>query len=274
MVKGKSTAMSPKKASKVKRRGHKRESQFAKIIGGRATRSNYCKTDVLDKQGKTYSVKTGNYWQIILFGKNRLSSDIHLREIGNISKILVNCTNVFPEIRSEYKKNKQKFKKELQPHMRALLRELKKTENFKKFLLKSIFENLQVDYLTVNFSSRNLPANKKVFHIFHRNDVISAILDDVTLQNSVAKNSNQMSDLKVILKSKLHNLTNIGEIEIRTDTKNFRRLKFRLHGAKIFNLLREKIDPRTPDMRFSNLVVYGTAKFHIKKLGLKRARQI
>ena len=67
----KKRAMPPKVASDKKTGGHDNECHFAnlimgKVVGGKTTE----KTDVIDSEGNTYSVKGGKKWQIFCTPEN------------------------------------------------------------------------------------------------------------------------------------------------------------------------------------------------------------
>ena len=253
-------AMSSEFASEVNRSGHIKEKHFAKIIGGNTqTGSITSKADVIDNKNRKYSVKSGKFWQIFLYGSKRLETNTAWKDIGNLSESMTSCLNVFPEIFQDYQINKTDSKIDLQPLMQNLLNELEVQETFCEFLEKSIFNGESVDYLAINRESRKSTAKDGVFHVFHKDDVISTIFEDISLANSKARTVKQMDDQKVVLVSAFHG-KNVGDIEVRNDSaKHYRRLLFRLNGELVTDLLVEKIQTPEPEMSIPQLVIYGNA---------------
>ena len=137
----KKRAMTSQKASEVKVSGHKNERHFAKIIGGTVNPSNQQgKKDVVDKKFDPHSVKSGTYWQIFLYRRNRLETNTIFQGIGKVANLMIECLDVFPEKYEDYLKNKRTYKAKLQKPMRLLLEELKKPKIFRAFLDKSLFD--------------------------------------------------------------------------------------------------------------------------------------
>ena len=83
--------------------------------------------------------------------------------------------------------------------------------------------------------------NEKIFHVFHKDEVVAAIASDVTFRNSKARSDLEMDDQKVTFRSALHG-KNIGEIEDRHDSEgHYRKMKFRLNSKLVFDILTQHI---------------------------------
>lgn len=243
----KKKAMTSEQASKAKKGGHKNEQQFADLIDGTVMQGSPTKKpDVLDALGNTHSVKCGEYWQIFLYGENRLEQDTFLQETGEASKIMLDCLREFPPDRAKYVACKQKYKEALRPHMRRLLAELQKPGKFAKFLDKAIFNGGNAEYLSFTLEKATVSIEKKRFNTYKREDVISAFVADLTLDNSRARKKGDTSEQKVVLKSKSLDGRNVGEIELRNDSvRHYKQMKFRLKAIFVAYILDAQI--RNPD---------------------------
>ena len=92
MVKKK--AMTSEKASYVKRKGHEDAREFAELLGiGKEYKSEpQAKKDVIDLEGHSYSVKSGEKkWQIFLYSKTRFETDYTFRGMNGIGDLLLKC---------------------------------------------------------------------------------------------------------------------------------------------------------------------------------------
>ena len=207
--------MSSSHASEVKVSGHRNEQDFATLIGGQVNLGSHSdKKDVIDAQHRSHSVKSGTWWQIFLYGRERLATNTILQGMGSLSDILVACVDAFPLQFDEYLRDKKAAKTRLQVPMRQLQQELTHTRLFRAFLEKSLFDGGNADFLSYTLGAANRPIGDKDFHIFHKDDVVSSLADDIEVRNSKAHNKNQMDDQKVILKSR-RLVRNVGELEDR-----------------------------------------------------------
>lgn len=232
-------AMSSKKASFVKKRGKNDEEEFVSLINGTRIKGTN-KRDIFDKQGNRHSIKGGNKkWQIFLYGTSRFERDIIFKRLNGIGIILLDALNVFPDEFEKYQKNKNYFKKLLQPHMRKLCGILQNKESLKAFLSKSIFNAGEVEYLTVKIYPNEFNNIEEGFYIFYRDDVLEIFTKKIEVANSKAKNKNELNDLKVIFK--IDN-KNFSEIEIRTDKNNYKRFMFRMDKKIAFLNLIENLE--------------------------------
>ena len=253
-------AMSPERAREVKRAGHFKEEVFARLINGHTnTDSNTSKADVIDGSNRKYSVKSGKFWQVFLYGGERLESNTGWKNVGDLSDAMTACLNVFPEKFEDYQVEKLNVKQDLQFYMRRLLKEVGKPEIFSEFLEKSIFNGENVDFLAINQQPRNIAADQMIFHLFHKEDVVDSISNNITLANSKARKTGDMDDQKVILISRAHR-KNLGELELRNDSpKHYREFMFKLNGELVTDLLINEIQSPEPDYINSQLVIYGRA---------------
>lgn len=161
--------------------------------------------------------------------------------LGNTTNLLINCLDSYPQNYTDYLADKRIAKIKLQPHMRAILTELNKQNIFKAFLNKALFDGGNEDYLIIFIDAAKLPKYAKIFHVFHKDDVVDAFFDSIELKNSKARNANQMDDQKIIFKSTMYN-KNIGKIEDRHDSRvHYKEMKFRLTTKLVFDILTQKI---------------------------------
>ena len=161
--------MSSIQASTVKVAGHGAEVEFATLIGGRVQRGTHTdKKDVIDQQDRSHSVKTGTWWQLFLYSRNRFVTNTIFQGLGDIAEIMIACLDAYPEDFSDYLNDKGIAKTALQPNMRKLRLELEKPNMLKAFLDKSIFDGGSAEYLSIYRGAANTNTGSKVFHIFHR----------------------------------------------------------------------------------------------------------
>ncbi len=245
--------MTSEQASLKKRTGHAREEKFAGMIDGIVRRDRpQGKLDVVDRQKNCHSVKGGNWWQIFLYSRGRLVENTDFQELGNMTQHMIACIDAFPEDREDYLKNKHLYKTRLQEPMNGLAQELLREEIFQKFLEKSFFNSGEVHYLSALRKANNR------FYIFWHQDVVDILKNNLVVVNSKARNEHQYDCQKVLLKY----VTNVSEIEIRTDSKmHYKQIKCRFNAEKTIRLLTEKIP--TFDKKY-NLYLYGKAAGYFK----------
>lgn len=251
-------AMSSEQASEVKTAGHRNEYDFAKLIGGEVNLGSYAdKKDVIDSQHRTHSVKAGTWWQIFLYGRDRLETNTIFQGIGEVASIMIDCIDAYPPTFLEYLADKESAKKRLQPEMRRLLEELSEPRIFSAFLNKALFDGGNADYLSLFLGKASMPIGGKVFHIFYKDDVVKALAEDIELRNSKARRQDQMDDQKVTFYSRLNKKV-IGEIEDRHDSGNhYRQMKFRLNAQCVFDILESRIS-QTKQAR-EQVITHGRA---------------
>ena len=235
-------AMTSDQASEVKIAGHLNEHDFAELIGGEVNLGAHTdKKDVIDRQHRSHSVKAGVWWQIFLYSRERLKTNTIFQGIGNVADIMVDCIDAYPPKFQDYKAEKLQAKTRLQPQMQRLLAELQQPKIFNAFLNKALFDGGNADYLSLFPGKARIDKSKKIFHVFHKDEVVAILASDVTLRNSKARNAREMDDQKVTFMSVLHG-KNIGEIEDRHDSPaHYREMKFRLHAESVFKILKNNI---------------------------------
>ncbi|MCY3998754.1 MAG: hypothetical protein OXE55_05300 [Flavobacteriaceae bacterium] len=257
----KKRGMSSEHASSVKISGHQNEHDFAQLIGGHVNPSDHQdKRDVIDSQLEPHSVKGGSYWQIFLYSRNRIVNNTMFKGIGNIKKIMLRCIDSYPDNFEDYQNDKLASKIRLQEPMRFLREELSNENILCAFLDKGLFDGGNAKYLSIFLGETKAHINDKVFHVFHKNDVINSLIKNISVNNSKAKNKNQTDDQKVVFFSNLvgKNGKNIGEIEDRHDSaQHYREIKFRLHAEPTYSILNQSIETRKRLCR--QLVIYGKA---------------
>lgn len=251
-------AMTSAHASQVKVSGHRNEEDFAAVIGGAVNLGSHLdKKDVIDRQHRSHSVKAGAWWQIFLYGRQRLANNTILQGLGALPDIMIACLDAYPETYAEYLADRETAKLNLQPQMRRLRQELSDERIFRAFLDKSLFDGGNADYLSIFLGPARESPEFKVFHIFHKTDVVNALAEDIEVQNSKSRHSGQMDDQKVIFRSKLHQ-KNIGELEDRHDSRvHYKEMKFRLHASSVFAILDAAL-PNSGEVA-PQLITYGRA---------------
>jgi hypothetical protein len=251
----KKKAMTSEKASFVKRKGHADAREFAEALGiGKEFKSDpTAKKDVIDSEGYSYSVKSGEKkWQIFLYGKTRFLTNFTFKSMNGLSEIFLECIESFPESRKEYLKDKRKYKEKLKEPMRKLCQKLQDKRLLAGFIDKSMFNSGEVDFLVVKEGEQ--------FHVFWGRDVVKVLIENLEVENSKARINSQLDDQKVVFK---FSGKTIGEIEMRNDSDiHYREVKFWLGKNPTLNLLKLKIFPSKEVNE--RLILYGTA---IKKLG-------
>lgn len=259
----KKKAMPSEKASYVKRKGHADAREFAELLGiGKEYKSEpQAKKDVIDSEGHSYSVKSGEKkWQIFLYSKTRFERNYTFKGMSGLSELFLECIESFPESRDEYLKNKELYKRRLQEPMRKLCEKLKDKQLLAAFIDKSMFNSGEVDFLVVK--------EENLFHIFWSKEVVKVLSDYYEVENSKARSKNQFDAQKVIFKvsGKTH-----GEIEMRNDSEvHYREIKFWLDKKLTFNLLKSKIKG-TKNIT-ERIVLYGKAINKLSKIQNKIKR--
>jgi len=258
MNKRRKRAMSHEKASYVKRKGHADAQEFAELLGiGKEYKSEpQAKKDVIDLEGHSYSVKSGEKkWQIFLYSKTRFETDYTFMAMNGLGKLFLKCIESFPENRSEYLKNKGLYKRKLQEPMRELCQRLKEKRLLAAFIDKSMFNSGEVDFLVIK--------EEEVFNVFWSREVVDTLTENFEVGNSKARQKGQFDDQKVVFK--VCGKT-CGEIEMRNDSEiHYREVKFWLNKKLTFDLLTSQIKKRRN--LSERIILYGKA---IKKLLRKR----
>ena len=255
--------MSSAEASRVKTTGHLNEEHFANLIGGEVNKGSHTdKKDVIDCQHRSHSVKAGTYWQIFLYGKERWQKNTIFQGLGQIANIMIACIDSYPLEYNDYLIDKKASKLRLQPKMRQLLNELQKPKILAGFFDKALFDGGKADYLSLYPGPANTDKKDKIFHVFHKDEVVNALVENISLRNSKARTQNQMDDQKVIFDSR-HHKKSMGEIEDRHDSeKHYRQMKCRFKSSIVFEILKSQI-PKTTQS-FPQVISYGKARKLLK----------
>jgi len=252
----KKKAMSSAKASEVKRKGHEDAREFAQELGiGKEFKYDpKAKRDVIDNYGRSYSVKSGEKkWQIFLYGENRFKNDFTFQGIDGLGQIFIECIESFPVQRSNYLKNKNKHKAELQEPMAKLAEKLSDKRILASFIDKSMFNSGEVEFLVIKAEN--------MFHLFRGSDVVKVLTYNFSVENSRARIAGQTACQKVVFK---YSGRTIGEIEMRNDSDlHYREVKFWLAKNLTLELLRRNI--KAKKQFSSKIILYGGAINQFKK---------
>jgi hypothetical protein len=254
----KKKAMTSQKASYVKRKGHEDAREFAIALGiGKEFKSEpSAKKDVIDENGFSYSVKSGEKkWQIFLYGKTRFQKDPIFQAMNGIGDLFLKCIEAFPEDRVDYLRNKTFYKEKLKLPMKKLCKKLKSKRLLKAFIDKAMFNSGEVDFLVIK--------SEGLFHVFWGKEVVEALTKFIKVENSSARREGEIDAQKVVFK---YNNKTIGEIEMRNDSDiHYREVKFWMSKSLTFDLLMTYIN------KFDRIILYGKAKNKFKsKTKLKK----
>ena len=234
-----------------RKRGHEDAQKFAEEIGLTEDYSNdlTAKKDVIDKSGDAHSVKSGEKkWQIFLYSRTRFETDDGFQALNGVGSLLIHCIDAFPPRYKDYETNKQESKNRLRNPMRDLKDRFQRKALLRAFLMKSIFNGGEVNYLTIY--------RDNVFHVYKNTDIVGAMADCFTVENSAARKKGDAPEQKVLFKYKGKN---VGELEMRMVPKQKRYCKvlFNMNIAPALNLLD---DQNFPVDKYSDTVfVYGKA---------------
>ena len=252
----KSRGSDPERARDYRQKGHDDALAFALTLGLSTDYRNdkQAKKDVIDPSGDAHSVKSGTKkWQIFLYRRSRFENDDGFQALNGIGELLIHCIDVFPATYSAFRQNESDSKERLRTPMRELKDRFQRKALLRAFLMKSIFNGGEVNYLTIKHEDK--------FHVYFNKDVIQAMGRAFTVENSVAIKPGDVPEQKVLFKCDGHN---VGELEMRNDSEShYREVRFNMHKEGVINLLREH--GKFPSREYSGKVlVYGTA---IKKFG-------
>ena len=251
--------MNSDKARNVRQKGHDDAKEFAHLLGLDDDYQNnpQAKKDVIDPCGDAHSVKSGQKkWQIFLYSASRFQQDTIFKRLNGLGQLLLDALDVFPDTFEEYKANKEKYKYLLAPRMEALKNRLQNPETLKAFFDKSFFNAAEVEFLTIKHGGK--------FHVFHRDDVLRILTNNITVVNSKRRRGGEFDNQKVVFKiphpDKKNKLVTIGEIEIRKDSKiHYKEMKFWMEKEKTFDLLFSSIDEKKPLGENIPVYIYGKA---------------
>ena len=223
-------ASSPERAREYRQAGHDKALQFALELGlGKDYRNDpQAKKDVIDPSGDAHSVKSGDVnWQLFLYGRNRFLTDDGFLALDGIGGLLVHCIDAFPPSYEEYRRNPDAAKERLKTPMRELKDRFQRKALARAFLMKSIFNGGEVNYLTI--------LHEGMFHVFSNTDVVQLMGERFEVVNSKARNTGEMDDQKVIFR---YDGQNVGELEMRNDSQvHYQEVRFNMRIQPAITLL-------------------------------------
>ncbi|MBM3327562.1 MAG: hypothetical protein FJY65_11425 [Calditrichaeota bacterium] len=227
-------AMTTEKARTVRQEGHDDAHLFALEIGlGRDYRNDpQAKKDVIDPSGDAHSVKSGQKrWQLFLYNRSRFLSDDGFMALNGIGYLLVHCLDVFPPNYEDYIKDPETTKNRLRTPMRELKDRFQRKALLRAFLMKSIFNGGEVNYLTILFEDK--------FHVFLNTEVVQVMAENFEIINSKARREGEFDDQKVLFRYKDNN---VSELEVRHDSPtHYLQILFVMNIKPAIGLLFEKI---------------------------------
>ena len=241
-------ASDPDQARETRQRGHANALAFAQAIVMQADYRNdpQAQKDVIDPSGDSHSLKSGaKKWQIFLYGRNRFESDDGFQALNGVGELLIHCIDTFPPEFNDYRRNPNPSKQRLRTPMRELKDRFQRKALLRAFLMKSIFNGGEVNYLTV------LPENQ--YHVFLNSDVVRLMGDAFEVTNSGSQKDNP-PEQKVLFR---HNNRNVGELEMRNDSRqHYQEVRFNMIVPRAVSLLLTI----TPSRAFNDrVIVYGAA---------------
>lgn len=130
---------------------------------------------------------------------------------------------------------------------------------FSQFLSKGLFNGDEVGYLSIlpnELSRKNIPMDRKHFHIFSTSNVVHLFSTKFEVLNSKARGRGQMDDLKVIFR---YGNRNIGGIEIMTSRPDKYKVAWcYLYASHMFELLKSNLE--ASDVEERQITLYGSAR--------------
>lgn len=250
--------MTPSRASttdharQYRQEGHEDALLFAYELGlGNDYRNDQqAKKDVIDPSGDSHSVKSGQKkWQLFLYGRNRFLTDDGFIALDGIGGLLVHCIDAFPPSFADYERNKASAKERLQTPMRELKDRFQRKALLRAFLMKSIFNGGEVNYLTVMHDAK--------YHVFLNTEVIQCMGEHFEVVNSKARRPDEFDDQKVLFRFKGQN---VGELEMRNDSPvHYQEVRFNMNKRPAIELLFECIQGESYLEGSSSIVVHGKA---------------
>jgi hypothetical protein len=247
-------AMSSAKASKVKKDDHSNEDDFTQLLSGSVVKAGTGKTDVQYKDWGFSLKKECKRIQFALYSKNSKN----WIETSPSAMLCKDCLTIYPEDYETYNTNKSHYKEMLREKMINLKNHLSIRENLREYLNLIMFKSGEVDFLVMK--------DWDTQHIYHANDVLNTLLDNVIVDNSRAIKIGDVAEQKVIIKCKneKNNWTNLIEIEVRNSGSNhYAEMLCVCNRDNLFRLLETRIGETnqiTP-----NVVLKGTASLLLEQ---------
>ena len=236
-----------------RQRGHEIAVEFAHLLGVSSDyqRDQKAKKDVVDPAGDTHSVKAGlKKWQGALYSLSRFESDVGFLTLNGIGQLLIQCINAFPPAFAEFRQDEQSeraAKERLRIPMIELKNRFQNKILVKGFLMKTIFNGGEVNYLTIHRDDH--------FHVYWNEDVVNVMAEHFTVANSTSRAGNPDCQ-KVVFK---FNNTNAIELEMRNESpQHYREVRLNMIAKKCFELLRTHI-PGGQSYLGNSIISYGQA---------------
>lgn len=251
MTRRRSRASSSERAREYRQKGHDDAWIFAILLGLDDDYQNdkQAKKDVIDPSGDAHSVKSGqSRWQIFLYRRSRFETDDGFQALNGVGSLLIHCIDAFPPNYEDYVKDKNPSKERLRTPMRELKDRLQRKALLRAFLMKSMFNGGEVDYLTV--------CHEEEFHVFLNRDVVNVMGKAFTVENSVAASGGDSPpEQKVLFK---HEGKNVGELEMRNDSKgHYQEVLFNMNKLRVMDLLFSNLE--MTKQYSEEIFVYGNA---------------
>jgi len=245
-------AMTTERAQQVRQEGHDNALLFALELGLSKDYQNdlQAKKDVIDPSGDAHSVKSGaKRWQIFLYGRNRFLNDDGFMALDGIGHLLVHCIDAFPPSYEEYRKYPEPAKERLKTPMRELRDRFQRKAILRAFLMKSIFNGGEVNYLSILYQDK--------FHVFLNSDVVKAMAANFQVVNSKARSDAETDDQKVLFR---YQGKNVAELEVRRDSvDHYQQILFVMTIKRAMEMLFQHI-PKSTELPTSKIVsIYGEA---------------
>jgi hypothetical protein len=149
----------------------------------------------------------------------------------------------------EYRRNPEVAKERLKTPMRELKDRFQRKALARAFLMKSIFNGGEVNYLTIY--------HQELFHVFLNIDVVQLMGEQFEVVNSKARHAGEMDDQKVLFR---HEGQNVGELEMRNDSLiHYQQVRFNMRIQPAIRLLFGNI-PQIKMLEGSDIIaIYGNA---------------
>ena len=175
--------------------------------------------------------------------------DDGFQALNGIGSLLIHCIDAFPPRFSDYVDNKDAAKERLKVPMRELKDRLQRKALLRAFLRKAIFNGHEVNYLTIVKDGQ--------FHIYWSDDVVREMADAFEVANSKARARGQFDDQKVLFR---HNDRNVGELEMRNDSKtHYGEVRFNMNRTPAIELLESAGLESQPWDGANDVILYGSA---------------
>ena len=241
-------------ARMYRQRGHNDAQEFAFAVGMKDSYKNdqAAKKDVADPSFDTHSVKSGKKkWQIFLYSRGRFAGDVGWAVMNGIGATLLECIDSFPATFDEYQRDKMPAKQRLRIAMVKLKEKLQDKVRLRAFLNKSMFNGGEVEYLTVK--------EKEKFHVFHRNDILDSLCNNLEVCNSRAISAGQVPEQKTLLK---YNGITLGEVEMRNDRPyHYKEIRFNMLKPVAMALFFGKIKKEADYNKYVSVYGFAAKRF-------------